>query len=213
MAKKPFFRDWKKFLAISFGLVYILFMIWTFVHVPEYFPEGQHNHWYLVMSSYIVINTLLFSNADIRNRLFNVKFIKMLPKLLMAFFGSLIFFYIVLKRYDPFQYEFFSLLAAVPVWLALVHGITFATTESLLQVYLTERIGPIGMAIFMGILHYGIWSGGALFVVIGAGTLFLLFQFVHYIWSDGPYDFAAIIGVHTAFNFIKLGLDALGGVI
>lgn len=206
-----YLTDWSKIWQISFGLVYVLFNVWVIFHIPEYFPEGSHEVWYKVFISYGLLNAWIFSNEDMRNMLFDVNFWKFIPRVIVSFVISLVLYFFILQFIDPLGHTFFDLLANVPLWLALVHGITFATTESLVfQGYLDKKIGAPS-ALVAGIFHYGVWSGGALIVVFTATVLFLFFNIINRRFRKSENDLSAVIGNHTAFNFVKLGIHVLGG--
>lgn len=211
MKVKDFITDFSKIRNLSFGLVYVLFNVWVIFHIPEYFTEGNHEQWYKIFISYGLLNAWIFSNVDMRNKLFNVKAVDFIPRVMIAFFVSIFIFYFVLQVFDPLRHTFFGMLANVPIWLALVHGITFATTESLIfQGYLDGKVG-IWSPIIAGLFHYGVWSGGAIIVIFSAFLLFLLFSLIHLQFRKNKNDLAVVIGAHTAFNFVKLGLSVLGG--
>ena len=64
----------------------------------------------------------------------------------------------------------------------------------------------MNVALSAGIFHYGVWEGGFLVVVLSAGSLFLFFSWINWRFKNGKDDLAPVIGVHTAYNFIKLGI-------
>lgn len=208
MAKRqPYFKNWKNILSISFGLVYVLFLTWLLFHTSQYVPEGQEDYWFKVFLGYGILNSIIFGNADMRNKLFNVKFIRFLPRFFIFFVVSLLIYYFILKYFDPFEETLFGLLGNVPIWLAVIHALVFATTESVIwQGYLDQKIGHPWSEISAGLFHWGIWSGGAIIVIVSATVLFGIFSLVNWYFRDDLNDVAPAIGNHTAFNFVKLGI-------
>lgn len=213
MTKKPFFGNWDKIKGISFGLVLVLFNLWIIFHIPEFAPAGQEDVWYRIFISYGMLSTWIFSNADMRSKLFNVKFVKFLPRLALYFGIFLVAFYFLMRYVDPTTGKFTAIVSSIPLHLALAHAFTFASIESTVwQGYLDEAIGRPFSALSAGIFHLFIWSGGAFLVIISASLLFLFFSFVHYYFRKSKSDLAPVIGCHTAYNFVKLGI-LLGGAI
>lgn len=207
MKREPYLSGWTKFKHISFGLVYIFFTLWLIFHTNQYVPEEHQAFWFKVFISYGVLNSIIFANADMRNKLFNVKLVDFIPRFLIFFAGSMIFFYFILQITDPMDHTLFSLLAGVPVWLAAIHGLVFATTESVVwQGFLDNKIGRIASPITAGLFHWGIWSGGAVWVILGATLLFSFFSVVNWYFRDSKNDLVPAIASHTAYNYIKLGL-------
>lgn len=207
MKREPYFTNWKKIFSISFGLVYILFTLWLIFHTKQYVPEGQEDFWYVIFIGYGLLNALILGNADMRNKLFNVKFVEFIPRFLIFFVGGLLFFYILINFFDPLEHSLFGLLQNVPLWLLTIHALVFATTESVIwQGFLDYKIGHPWSELVAGIFHYGIWTGGVLLVVPSAALLFAIFSLVNWYFRINTDDLAPAIGVHTAYNFIKLGI-------
>ena len=215
MKKRGSFFNWRKGLTISYGIAYVFFTLWVIFHIPDYFPPGTHEMWYKVLIGYGILNAIIFANADIRNKLFNVKLTEFLPRFLLFFVVFIVFFYFTLQLVDPLGAGFFDLVKSVPLWLAVIHSLVFATTESAIwQGWLDERIGVPWSSMLAGIFHLGIWSGGAVIVFLGATGLFMFFSFVHWLARKSKKDLAPVIGCHSAFNFVKLGLlVSAGGII
>ena len=211
MAKRGFFSNFGNIRNISFGIFYILFNLWVIFNIPNFVPAGQAEFWFPVFISYGFLNVVIFANEDTRNMLFDIKLTKFLPRFALYFFVSLIFFYLILTKFDPLSLSSISQLSTVPLWLALTHGLTFATTESVIwQGYLDKKLGQPWSALSAGVFHMFIWSGGAFFVILTAGLLFLFFSLVHYYFDKSDRDLAATIGCHTAFNYVKMGLFLSG---
>lgn len=215
MAIANYFKNWRKITIVSYGLVYIFFNLWVIFHVPEFVPVEQQGLWYKVFISYGILNSIIFANADMRNKLFDVKFTKFVPRFALFFVGFLLLFYVVLARIDPLSHTAFGMLKSVPLWLGVIHALTFATTESVVwQGFLDEKIGHPWSELTAGIFHFGIWTGGAFIVILSAGLLFAFFSLVHLYFRKSKRDLAPVIGCHTAFNVVKLGTVAfVGGII
>jgi len=209
--RKGFFADIGKIKTISIGLIYVFFNIWVIFHIPQYFPSN-HEFWFKVFISYGLLNALIFSNEQMRNKLFNVKIMDFLPRFCFFFVMFLVLFHYILTYIDPLTGSQFAQLSIVPLWLIGVESLVFAMTESIIwQGYLDEKIGQPWSAISAGIFHYGVWTGGVLFVVLGAGALFMFFSIVHWYCKQNSSDMAPVIGCHTAFNCVKLGLLLAAG--
>lgn len=212
---KNYFKSWKKIGFVSFGLVYVMFNIWVIFHLPEFVPEAQVNYWFRVFISYMLLNLIVFANENIRNKLFNVRFIDFIPRFLFFTVVFFVIFYLVLSYVDPFKGSIFDLMYSIPVWLGLTHAFTFATIESLLwQGYLDNRIGHPWSEITAGLFHYGVWAGDSMLVIISASSLFFIFSLVHWLYKRNTHDFAPVIGCHFAFNAVKLGtIIGAGGAL
>lgn len=207
MREEGFFSRFGNIKTISIGIVYVLFNLWVIFHADQYFPEGMADEWLKVLMMYGFLNLLVLGNADLRNKLFNVKLTRFLPRFIFFFIIFMFFFYYILKWIDPLQGStFFQMMQNVPLWLAIIHAFTFATTESIVwQGFLDLKIGIPWSSITAGVFHYGIWEGSFLVVVLSASLLFLFFSFVHHQLKKGKNDFAPVIGCHAAFNFVQLG--------
>jgi hypothetical protein len=204
-----FFSGWKKITVVSYGLIYLFFNLWVIFHVNQYFPNNP-DAWFKIFVSYGLLNALIFANADLRNKLFDVKFIKFLPRMLIFTIVSSAIFMLLIHKIDPLAQSTFGAISTLPIWLVLVHCITFATTESIIwQGYLDNQIGQPWSALTAGFFHWGVWSGGALVVIIGAGILFTIFSLVHYYLKKNNSDFAPVIGVHTGWNLVKVFIGAV----
>lgn len=207
MAREPYFKNWRKIKSVSFGLVYIFFTLWLIFHTQQYVPEGQQDFWFRVFIGYGILNAVIFGNADMRNKLFDVQFIRFLPRFFIFFGISLIVFYFLLAYLDPFDYTLFEILRTIPLWLGAVHALVFATTESVIwQGFLDYKIGHPWSELVAGVFHWGIWTGGALIVIPSAALLFAMFSTINWYFRKDKKDLAPAIGSHTAFNFIKLGM-------
>lgn len=214
MPRKPFFRNWKNIKNLSLGIVYVLFNLWIIFH-DEYFPEPLREPWIKVLISYGLLNTLIISNADLRNKLFDVNFFKFIPRFFLYLIPFLFIFYFLLIYFDPlYQTSLNQLMQNVPLWLALIHALTFATTESIIwQGFLDEKVGLPWSSLIAGIFHYGIWEGTGIFVILSASLLFLFFSFIHWYFRKNNKDFAPVIACHTAFNLVKIGIFLSPAVI
>ena len=207
MAREGYFKNWKNISQISFGLVYIGFTLWLIFHTKQFVPEGFEDFWWMVFISYGLLNAMIFGSADIRNQLFSVKFFKSLPRFFIFFGLSLFGFYILLSFFDPIQSNFFTLLENIPLWLACIHALVFATTESAIwQGFLDHKIGHPWSELSAGVFHYGIWSGGAVVIIISATLLFAFFSLTNWYFRKNKTDIIPVIAIHTAFNFVKLAL-------
>lgn len=208
MARGSLFKgSIKKAMNISFGIVTVFFLLWLIFHTSQYVPEGREDFWLIIFLSYGILLSLVFGNADLRNKLFDIRFIDSVPRLLMYFFFGLIFFYFLLSFVDPLEGSLFGILSAIPLWLAAIHAFVFATIESVVwQGYLDYKVGLIASPLIAGIFHYGVWTGGAFLVIFSAGLLFLFFSTVNWYFRVNKNDVIPAIGVHTAYNFIKLGI-------
>lgn len=225
MSNGGFFASWNRVIYVSIGLIYLLFLLWVIINTREFVPVGSEAYWYKVFISYALLNVLILGSANIRNKLFNIQLKKFIPIYLIFFVGFLIFFWFILTIFNPIQQSAFSLLAGVPVWLAMSHAFIFATTETVFfQGYLDGAIGIPASPIVAGIFHLFIWSGAWWVVIIGATALFLFFSFVNwYIRTKGFFGWIkgtisngliATMACHGAFNAVQLGLFvSIGGVL
>jgi len=212
MAREPFFKNWKGFLTVSVGILYVLFVCYLIFHTFQFVPPQYESYWWKIFVSYSMLNTLILGNATLRNKLFNVQFLKFLPRFLLFSIGAYLVFYFILQNVNPFGSTAYTLLSNIPVWLALVHAFVFATTESIIwQGYLDEKLGRPASCLSAGLFHFGIWSGGLIFVAALAGLLFLFFSFIHWYFRKNPSDFAPVIGVHFGYNMVKLMLLIFSG--
>ena len=200
----------KKILKISFGLATALFLLWLIFNSFAYVPEGKEDVWQITFIAYGVLGSYVFGSSDIRSKLYSISFFKSLPRLFLYIFGSLVFFYFLLNLVDPFPSVVSSILENAPWWLLIVHAFVFATIESSFwQGYLDERIGIVWSAFSAGLFHMFIWFGLILMNFIGASILFFMFSGFHYYFSvrrGKKNDLIPVIGFHTAFNFVKLGI-------
>lgn len=211
--KPGFFSGYRKITSISVGLVYVFFTLWLIFHTAQFVPTSQQDFWYRVFIGYGILNSIIFGNANLRNKLFNVKLLSFIPRFLFFFISGLVIFYFITSFVDPGATGgLLSLLAGVPLWLAVIHSFIFATTESVIwQGYLDEKIGQPWSALTAGFFHFGIWSGGVFFVIIGATLLFLMFSYINWRFKQNRHDLAPAIGTHAAYNIIKLGVFVIGG--
>lgn len=207
MPRQGYFSNWRNVFGISFGLVYVLFTIWVIFHVPQWVPPESQNLMYKTLIAYAILNTIIFANADIRNKLFKVKLIHFIPRFLIFFVISLFIFIVVLARVDPLGPAAYQILASVPLWLLILHALVFATTESAIwQGFLDEKIGRVPSAIVFGLFHLSMWPGNSLFVVFSAALLCTFFSYVNWRFRTSKNDLVPAIAVHTAYNLVKLGL-------
>jgi hypothetical protein len=207
MKREPYFSNWKKIKNVSIGLVYVFFTLWLIFHTNQYVPEGQEDFWFRIFIGYGLLNALIFGSADLRNKLFNVKFTKFLPRVLLFFGVALVVFYLILSKVDPIAGSLMNVLGNIPLWLASVHAVVFAITESVVwQGFLDYKIGHPWSELVAGVFHYGIWAGSFIPVVLSAGFLFMIFSVTNWYFRKDKNDLAPAIGVHTAYNFIKLGI-------
>lgn len=212
MAKQPFFGNWRNIATVSYGVVYIFFNLWVIFHIPQFVPSGQETIWYRVLSSYLILNIVVLGSADLRNKLFDVKLVDFLPRFFMYTGFFLIGWFLIVRLFDPLSGSAISVISNIPLWLALLHALTFATTESVIwQGYLDQKIGQPWSAISAGVFHLFIWTGSAIIVIIGAGALFLLFSYVNWRFRTSKKDLVPAISCHTAYNIVKLG-TSIGGM-
>ncbi len=209
--RTPFFANSGKILKISIGLVYTLFTLWLIFHTAQYVPVGKSDYWFKIFLAYGLLNALIFGNADLRNKLFNVKFLDFILKFLLFFFLSLFVFFSMNKYFgNVFGASYFTILKSVPLWLACIHSFVFAMTESIVwQGYLDDYVGKLGSAGIFGIFHWGIWEGSAFIVIPLAAILCLFFSFIHWYFRSNVNDFAPVTAVHTAWNYSKLALGVM----
>lgn len=207
MAKQGYFDNWKRIKVVSFGLIYVLFLLWLIFHTGQFVPEADKDLWFNYLIGYGLLNALIFGVADVRNKLFDVKLVDFVPRFLIFFFGSLFVFYLLLTYVDPLNTPIFSLLSAVPTYLLILHAMVFATTESAVwQGFLDDKLGHPWSELSAGIFHYGIWTGSPLIVIPSAGLLFAGFSYVNFRFRNSKNDLVPAIASHTAFNFVKLGI-------
>lgn len=212
MKREGYFSNWKKITVVSFGVVYIFFNLWVIFHIPEFVPKEQEAMWFKIFISYGILNSVIFANANMRNKLFNVKLTKFLPRFALFFVVFLLIFYYMFKKVDILHGSAFQLLGNIPLWLGTIHALTFATTESVVwQGFLDYEIGHPWSEITAGIFHWGIWSGSTFVVIISAGLLFMFFSLINWWFRKNKNDLAPAIGCHTAYNFVHLGM-IVGGV-
>jgi hypothetical protein len=218
MAKKrePYFAGLKRIKTVSYGLIYIFFLLWLIFHTEQVVPSNQTDFWFKILIGYGLLNALVFGVPDIRNKLFNTKLTEFFPRFVLWFSIGLVFFYVLLAYADPLlDSSFYEILASVPIWLLVLHAFVFATTESAVWLgYLDHKIGHPWSELSAGIFHFGIWTGGAVFVIISAGLLFAFFSLTNHYLSKNKNDLSPAIGFHTAYNYVKLGiLVSAGGLV
>jgi hypothetical protein len=214
MKREPYFSNWKRIKNVSIGLVYVFFTLWLIFHTNQYVPAGQEDFWFRVFIGYGLLNALIFGSADLRNKLFNVKFTDFLPRVAIFFAISLIVFYLILSRVDPTAQSLMVTLTAIPVWLAAIHAVVFAITESVVwQGFLDYKLGHPWSELVAGLFHFGIWSGSAFVVIISASVLFMIFSLVNWYFRKDKNDLAPAIGTHVAFNFVKIGIMVSTGAV
>jgi hypothetical protein len=207
MAREGYFKNWKNITKVSFGLVAVLFLLWLVFHTTQYVPDDQKDFWIIVFLSYGVLTSVIFGNADVRNRLFNVKFVKLFPRIALFFCVFLVIFYFMFHIVDPLEQSLFGVLRNIPFWLAVVHAFVFATLESAVwQGYLDYELGHPWSELTAGVFHWGVWTGGAFIVIPSAALLFAVFSGVNWYFRKDKNDIAPAIGTHIAFNFVKLGI-------
>lgn len=210
MKRQPYFGHWKNIFSISFGLVYVMFTLWAIFHTQQFVPANLKDFWWGIFISYGVLNSIIFGNADLRNKLFEVTVIKFVPRFLLYFIACFTLFYLISNFIDPLQFSMIVVLKNIPLWLAVIHALIFATTESVIwQGYLDDKIGHPWSELTAGVFHWGIWSGGALVVIPSAALLFMMFSGINWYFRNSKNDLVPAIASHTAFNFVKLGLMAL----
>jgi hypothetical protein len=211
MKRASFFKNWKGILKVSIGVVYTLFICYLIFHTFQFVPPQYELYWWKVFVAYGVLNGIIVGNANLRNRLFNTEFLKFLPRFFLFSACSIIGFYLLTSLIDPFSSSAFALMSRIPIWLALIHGFVFATSESVIQAFLFDKYGFIAAFVFGGVFHYGIWPGPFLLVFICAGFLFLFFTLVHWRFRKTNNDLAPLIGTHFGYNIVKLMRLVVGG--
>jgi apolipoprotein N-acyltransferase len=211
MAKEGFFSGIGKIKSISFGIVYIMFSIWLIFHTKQYVPPEQVDMWWNTFVAYGILQAVIFGNADLRNKLFDISILKFLPRFCLFFLGSGIIFVFLSKGVDLPINSFLGILANIPLWLAAIHALVFATTESVIwQGFLDYKLGQPWSALSAGLFHWGFWAGSIWLVTLSAGLLFLFFSLINWYFRKSKADVTPAIGVHTAYNLVKLGI-AFGG--
>jgi len=207
-----YFGNWKKIQGVSYGIVYLLFIMWVIFNLHKFVPSDQQELYFAVFVPYAILNVIIIGSADMRNKLFNVKLIEFLPRLILYTFIFLTLFYFVFARSANDPNSLFGLLGGLPLWLILSQAFIFATTESILwQGYLDDLLGRPFSAISAGVFHMFIWQGEWWFIIVSAGLLFAFFTVVHLFLRKNKNDFAPVIGCHLAYNLIKLGLFVSAG--
>lgn len=213
MYRPPFFSNWQKVKSISFGVVYVMLNIWIMTHITNIAPAGNSNAWWKVYATYGIMSAWVFGNADMRNKLFNVKLIKMLPRLLIFFGISLLLFWVILAKTARIDIMYTQIMTSIPLHLAIAHAFLFATTETVIwQGYLDESIGRVASGISAGIFHMYIWAGAPIIALVGATLLFWFFSYINLRWRQSKDDLAPALGSHIAYNYVKLAV-VLGGVV
>ena len=215
MQRQPYFSDWKKIGKVSFGLVASFFYLFLLFHTKSYVPKGYEDMYWMVFVSYGILLAVSFGVPNIRNKLFNVRLVDFLPRFLLFGGISLLVFYYLLTDINPMGGQFFAFLGQVPMWLALIHAFVFATIESAVwQGFLDYELGHPWSELTAGVFHWGVWVGSALIVIPSAALLFAVFSLTNWYFRKSTSDLAPAIGVHTAFNIIKLGiLFAVAGAV
>lgn len=206
MAREPYFKNWKNIFVISYGLVVSLFFLFLIFNTGKFFP-GKEDMFFKIFLSYGLLFSIVYGNTDTRNRLFNIQLRQFAPRFVLFFIGFLLFFYLILSYFDPLKGSLFGLLSQIPIWLLVVHAFVFATIESAFwQGFLDERIGHPWSEISAGVFHMFVWSGNVFIILIGATFLFAFFSFVHWYFRRNKNDLSAVIGCHTAYNYVKLAM-------
>ena len=202
-----YFSNWKNFKTLSFGLFSTLFFLWVYFHTEQFIPSEFKDTFFKAFIGYGFLHALIFVNTETRNKLYNAKFIPFVVRMLIFTAISLFVFYFILAKIDPLGETAYSLFKSLPWWLAASHMLIFATIESTVwQGWLDDKLGRPVSALTAGVFHWGIWPGSAFIVIISAGLLFAFFTLVHLFFRSDKNDLAPVIGVHTGFNFVKLGL-------
>lgn len=204
-----YFSQVGKITKVSIGLVATMAFLWIMFHTQQYIPDGQKDYFLTVFLMYGVFGAFVFGNSDTRNKLYNVQFTRFLPRFLIFFSISFILFSIIIAKLNIFDSSYLSFLSGIPLWLAIIHALVYATIESAVwQGYLDDKLGHPWSELSAGLFHFGVWTGGAVLVILSATVLFFIFSFTNWRFRDNQNDLAPAIGVHSAFNIVKLGVMA-----
>ena len=211
MARESFFKRFavSKFLNISFGLITSLLLLWLIFNAFIFSSSGGEVSVLNVITflSYGILGVYVFANADIRNKLYNLPFFKSIPRLLLFFVISLVAFYFLFNLVGVTPKTALNSLLGISPWLLVIHAFVFATIESaFFQGYLDEKIGIFGSVLTAGFFHMLIWAGSPMMNFFGASLLFLGFSTAHWFFRNNSNDLLPVIAIHTAYNFITLGL-------
>jgi hypothetical protein len=205
MKRLGYFKDWKKVLTISFGLLTVLIYSFLLFHTFQFVPAEKEAFWWSVIVSYSLMLSLIIGVSDMRSKLFNIQTIKFIPRFLVFYIPSLVALSFILQWVNPEGTSLIMALLELPKWLLFLHGFVFATIESTIwQGFLDYQIGHPWSELTAGIFHWGIWTGGALFVIPASALLFAIFSLVNWYFRKNTDDLAPAIGLHTAWNHMKL---------
>ncbi len=203
------FVDFKGLKEISFGVVSTLILLWAIFNAFSFVPEGAGIMWTLKFLGFGVFGVYSFGREDVRSKLSQISFFKAIPIFLLFFVVTLVVMYFLLGIANPFPETILSTLKGVPVWLQIINAFVFATIEtSFFCVFLLNKWGVVPSALVAGGFHILIWNGTVLQNFFGATLLFLAFNTVYYFTAyrkkkENP---VPTIAVHTAYNFLQLGL-------
>lgn len=217
MARQSFIRSlgFKKLRSISYGLVSAFVLFFLLFNSFAFVPEDSQLKWVITFLSYGVLGAYVFARADLRSRLFDVRFFRAMLIFVPYFFGTLIVLYFLFGLVNPFPNIVLSIFTGMPFWLLSAYAFIFSTIETTFwQGYLDEKIGILGSFLFAGIIHMFIWTGPLWLNFLGASALFFIFSSLNYWFGFRPgasreaktTSLIKTNAVHTAYNFIKLGL-------
>jgi hypothetical protein len=200
----------KKLSTISFGLVASIFLLWAMFNSASFVPAGQGVRYALIFLGYGVLGSYVFTHTDINTSLFRTPFFKNIPRFLFYFAISFFVTYSLFRVSGvSFLSSAVSIFAGVPLYLMMIHAFIFATVESMFwQGFLDKRVGILFSALIAGLFHMFIWEGGVLTNLFASAFLFFIFSTAHH-YINKSYkseNLVPVIAIHTAYNFIQLGL-------
>ena len=196
-----------KLKTISFGTVTALILFFVIFNASAFIPEVDQLKYILIFLSYGIFGSYLFARQDIQSKLTNISVWKAIPIFAIFFFATLLILYFLLGFANPFPQTFLSVLAGVPLWLLICMAFIFATVEtSMFQGILYKQAGFIGSAIIAGFFHMFVWTGSLMTNLLASTGLFLTFNLCHHWFDKKGKTLIPVIAIHTAYNFIILGI-------
>lgn len=200
----------KKLKTISFGLVVSLFLLWSIFNSASFVPEGEGIRFALIFLGYGVLGVYVFTHTDVNSSLFKTPFFKNIPRFLLYFTGAFVVTYYLFQVVGASVFgSAVSIFKGVPTLLLMSHAFIFATVESMLwQGFLDKRVGILISCLIAGVFHAFIWSGYWVVNLFASAFLFFVFSVLNFYINKGysKENLVPIIAIHTAYNFIQLGL-------
>lgn len=216
--KRPFLYGWRKIVNVSFGMVAVTFLLFMVFNYSEYISVEDQWPTFLFFLSYSVLIAVYFSNADVRNIWFGVKFRHFIPRFFVFFVPSFIILFVIMKSIFGLtsSVPFYNLVFEVPIIILLMFFFVVSALETAVwQGFLDDPdksgVGLPYSSLLAGLFHMNTWEGPILLVVFSSGLLFLGLSYFNWLFRKDRFDVVPAMALHFAFDLAFLISVVLAG--